>query len=85
MEMSKSTGIVRKIDELGRVVLPKELRKTFGLEKNSPVEIFTNENQIILQKYEPSCVICGSCEDIVYADGKKFCKECFNLVKDRIN
>lgn len=82
--MAKSTGIVRKIDELGRVVLPKELRKTFGLEKNAPVEIFTNESQIILQKYNPSCMICDSCEDIVYVDGKKFCKTCYELIKDRM-
>jgi looped-hinge helix DNA binding domain, AbrB family len=82
--MSKSTGIVRKIDELGRVVLPKELRKTFGLERNSPVEIFTNDHQIILQKYEPSCMICNSCEDIVYVGSKKICKECHSMVKDRI-
>jgi len=50
----KSTGIVRKVDELGRVVIPKELRKTLGIDKQDPVEIFINGDQIILQKYQPN-------------------------------
>lgn len=50
----KSTGIVRKIDELGRVVIPKELRRTLGIDKQDPVEIFINGDQIILQKYQPN-------------------------------
>ena len=50
----KSTGITRKIDELGRVVLPKELRHMLNLEEGTPLEIFTEGNQIILQKYEPN-------------------------------
>lgn len=50
----KSTGIVRKVDNLGRVVLPKELRRTLGIEEKDPVEIFIDGNQIILQKYQPN-------------------------------
>ena len=56
----KSTGIVRKIDQLGRIVLPKELRKVQGIEENKTVmEIFTEEEQIILRKYEPACIFCS--------------------------
>ncbi|AVK95585.1 AbrB/MazE/SpoVT family DNA-binding domain-containing protein [Lysinibacillus sphaericus] len=50
----KSTGIVRKVDELGRIVLPKELRRTLGIEEKDPVEIYIDGNQIILQKYLPN-------------------------------
>lgn len=57
----KSTGIVRKTDSLGRIVLPKELRSTLGLEDNAPLEIFTDEDSIILKKYRPAgaCDFCG--------------------------
>lgn len=57
----KSTGIVRKTDALGRVVLPKELRATLGLEENAPLEIFTDGDSIILKKYRPAgaCDFCG--------------------------
>jgi stage V sporulation protein T len=51
----KATGIVRRIDDLGRVVLPKELRKNFGIAEGDPVEIFTDKNTIILRKYNPAC------------------------------
>lgn len=50
----KSTGIVRKVDELGRIVIPKELRRTLGIEEKDPVEIFINDNRIVLQKYQPN-------------------------------
>lgn len=57
----KSTGIVRKVDELGRVVIPVELRKVLGIKEKDPIEIFVNEDQIILQKYTPynQCIITG--------------------------
>ena len=56
----KTTGIVRRIDELGRVVLPVELRRTLGLDVRDPVEIFVEEDAIILRKYQPNCIFCGS-------------------------
>ncbi|MCF2132337.1 AbrB/MazE/SpoVT family DNA-binding domain-containing protein [Strepomyces sp. STD 3.1] len=70
----KSTGIVRKVDQLGRVVLPKELRENLAIEKNDPLEIFVDENQIILRKYQyhKACMITGkiSEDNMVLANGK---------------
>ncbi|RAS80275.1 AbrB/MazE/SpoVT family DNA-binding domain-containing protein [Priestia endophytica] len=70
----KSTGMVRKIDELGRIVLPKELRRTLNLEQREPIEIFVEEEKVILRKYQPgkACMITGeiSEENMVLADGK---------------
>ena len=56
----KSTGVVRKIDELGRFVLPIELRKNLGINNRDAVEIFVEDDKIILKKYEPSCIFCGN-------------------------
>ena len=56
----KSTGIVRKVDELGRVVIPKELRKTLDIAEKDGMEIYVDGNAIILKKYEPSCIFCGN-------------------------
>ena len=53
----KSTGIVRKVDELGRIVLPKELRQTLNINERDPIEIFVDNSSIILQKYEPACML----------------------------
>ncbi|MGG0386180.1 AbrB/MazE/SpoVT family DNA-binding domain-containing protein [Priestia endophytica] len=70
----KSTGIVRKIDELGRVVLPKELRRTLEIEKSDPVEIFVDGESVILRKYQPgnACMITGKVSDdnMMLANGK---------------
>ncbi len=73
----KSTGIVRPIDELGRIVLPKELRKSMELEtKGASVEIFVDDDKIVLKKYHPSCVFCGNASDVVYLKGKLVCRDC---------
>jgi transcriptional pleiotropic regulator of transition state genes len=73
----KSTGIVRKVDELGRIVLPKELRNVLNIKERDPLEIFVDdENRIILKKYEPACVFCGSMKDIVSYKGYNVCSEC---------
>lgn len=74
----KSTGIVRKVDELGRVVLPKELRGTMDINEKDPLEIFTEENMIILKKYEPACIFCGNAKDIENYKGKNICHDCLN-------
>ena len=76
----KSTGVVRKVDELGRIVIPKELRKVFDINVGDALEIFTNENTIILKKYEPFCVFCGSSEDIFSHHGKNICKKCASSI-----
>lgn len=73
----RSTGITREIDQLGRVVLPKELRGTQGLETGTPMEIFTgNEGEIILKKYERGCIFCNSMDDVTEFKGKHVCRKC---------
>lgn len=74
----KSTGIVRNIDELGRIVVPKEIRQRFGIAKNDPVEIYVENDSIILRKYTPVCHFCGSTEDIVEYKDKCVCRACVN-------
>jgi len=74
----KATGIVRKIDELGRVVIPKELRETMEIDKKDPMEVFVDKDKIILTKYKPSCTFCQSQEDIVEFSEKPVCKKCIN-------
>ena len=71
----KATGIVRKVDELGRVVLPSELRKTLHIATGDSFELFTNENTVVLKKYEPGCVLTGEMADLVDYHGKKVSKE----------
>ena len=70
----KSTGIVRKVDELGRVVLPIELRRNMGIEIKDSLEIFVEENTIILKKYEPADIFTGSMDDLIDYKGKKVSK-----------
>jgi transcriptional pleiotropic regulator of transition state genes len=74
--MIKSTGIVRKVDELGRVVIPIELRRTLGIEEKDALEIYVDRESIILKKYEPACVFCGNAEDVQHYKGKIVCREC---------
>ncbi len=72
----KSTGIVRKIDELGRVVLPIELRRTLNIDIKDPLEIFVEGDLIILKKYEPACIFCGEAANVENFRGKNVCKSC---------
>lgn len=74
--MLKSTGIVRKVDELGRVVLPIELRRTLSIEDKDALEIYTEGEKIVLRKYEPSCVFCGNAAHVTNFRGKKICRHC---------
>lgn len=74
--MMKSTGIVRKVDELGRVVIPIELRRTLDIAERDALEIYVDAEKIILRKYEPACVFCGSAEDVVSFQGKNICQKC---------
>ncbi|KFX54129.1 AbrB/MazE/SpoVT family DNA-binding domain-containing protein [Clostridium botulinum] len=77
----KSTGIVRKIDELGRIVIPIELRRTLDIEIKDSLEIFIDGGQIILKKYEPSCTFCGQAKDVINYKGKNLCKSCLSEIK----
>ena len=72
----KSTGIVRKVDELGRIVLPIEIRRTLDIEVKDALEIYVDGAQIILKKYEPACIFCGNAKDIINFKGKNICHEC---------
>ena len=74
--MEKSTGIVRKIDELGRIVIPIELRSKLNIGEKEPIEIFTKGTSIVLQKYEKNCVFCGGAKDLIEINDKVICKNC---------
>ncbi|UFJ43035.1 AbrB/MazE/SpoVT family DNA-binding domain-containing protein [Brevibacillus humidisoli] len=76
----KATGIVRRVDELGRVVLPKELRDVFNIEIRDSLEIYVQDDKIILKKYEPACVFCGDAGDIVHFKGKLICSNCISEI-----
>ncbi|MET3291293.1 AbrB/MazE/SpoVT family DNA-binding domain-containing protein [Brevibacillus fluminis] len=83
--MLKSTGIVRKVDELGRVVIPIELRRTLGIAEKDALEIFVDGERIILKKYEPACIFSGNAEDLVYYKGKMISKECVRELAELLN
>ena len=72
----KSTGIVRKVDELGRIVLPIELRRTLDIAEKDELEIYVDEDSIILKKYEPCCIFCGNSKDVFTFKGKNICPQC---------
>ena len=77
----KSTGIVRKVDELGRVVLPVELRRMLDIDIKDPLEIYVDDDSIVLKKYVPACIFCGNAKDIYNFKGKKICPNCINEIK----
>ena len=78
----KSIGIVRKIDAVGRIVLPIELRKTLNINDDSSLEIFVDEDKIVLKKYQPACIFCNEDDNVVLYKGKNICKNCIDaLVK----
>lgn len=79
----KSTGMVRKIDELGRIVLPIEIRKTLDIQQKDALEMFIDEDKIVLQKYQPSCIFCKQVNDIVYFNGKRVCTACIEKMKNQ--
>lgn len=80
----KATGIVRQLDELGRVVIPIELRRTFGLNVKDSLEIFVDGETILLRKYEPSCTFCGESEQATFFKGKLVCESCLNEMQSAV-
>ncbi|NLT14654.1 MAG: AbrB/MazE/SpoVT family DNA-binding domain-containing protein [Clostridiales bacterium] len=76
----KSTGIVRKVDELGRIVLPIELRRTLDIAEKDALEIYVDESSIILSKYEPACIFCGDAKNIENYKGKNICAKCIKEI-----
>jgi len=79
----KSTGIVRKVDELGRIVLPIEMRRTLDIAERDSLEIFADGDSIILKKYQPACIFCDNTKDIISYKGKNICPDCINKLKTR--
>lgn len=79
----KATGIVRSVDELGRVVIPIELRRTLDIAEKDSLEIFVDGEQIIFKKYEPSCTFCGQARDVFNYKGKNICHSCIKELKNR--
>ena len=77
----KTTGIVRQMDSLGRIVLPIELRRTLDIAQKDSLEIYVEDNQIILKKYEPTCIFCENSRDIVSFKGKNVCPACLKELK----
>ncbi len=77
----KSTGIVRQMDSLGRIVLPVELRRTLDIAEKDSLEIYVDESSIVLKKYQPACIFCDNVRDIINYKGKNICPECIELLK----
>ena len=80
----KSTGIVRKVDELGRIVRPIELRRTLGIEEKDRIEIFVDGESIILRKYQPACIFCDNAKDIINYKGKNICPDCIRAMNEKL-
>lgn len=77
----KSTGIVRKVDELGRIVIPIELRRTLDIAEKDSLEIFVEEDRIILMKHGDSCIFCGKTKNLTKYNGKHICESCLQELK----
>ncbi len=76
----KATGIVRKVDELGRIVIPKEMRQTMHLESNVPLEIYVEDDRIIFRRYNPTCTFCGSENVTKEFKEKLICDNCIREI-----
>ncbi len=78
----KATGIVRKVDELGRIVLPIELRRTLDIAERDALEIYVEGSSVVLRKYRPTCVFCDSARDIQVFKGKNICSKCLRELRE---
>lgn len=78
----KSFRIVRKVDDLGRIVLPIELRRTLDINVRDELEICLDDDKVVLSKYEPACIFCGSTRKLVAYRGKNLCAECIRDIKE---
>ena len=77
----KSTGIVRKVDELGRIVLPIEMRRTLDISEKDALEIYVEGENIILRKYQPACIFCDNAKNVINFKGKNICADCLKKLK----
>ena len=80
----KSTGIVRRVDELGRVVIPIELRNKFNIKIKDPIEIFVDGSSIVLKKYEPNCIFCGGTKNLINYNEKLICEKCIGKIAKKV-
>ena len=80
----KATGIVRRVDELGRVVIPIELRNKLDIKVKDPIEIFVDSNAIVLKKYEPNCIFCGNSKELVSYNEKLICEKCAKKIGKKV-
>ena len=79
----KSTGIVRKVDELGRIVLPIEMRRTLGIAEKDALEIYVDGGDVILRKYAPTCIFCDNAKDLQSFKGKNVCPDCLSKLRGK--
>ena len=79
----KNTGIVRKVDELGRIVLPVEMRRVLEISEKDPLEIYVDGESVILKKYQPTCIFCDSGKNLVEYRGKNICSGCIKKIKEK--
>ena len=79
----KSTGFVKKIDELGRILIPKELRSSMELDTKDALEMFVDGDRIVLQKYQPACIFCNNADDILFFEGRRICASCLSKLKSQ--
>ena len=78
----KSTGIVRKVDELGRIVLPIELRRTLDIAEKDCLEIYMDGESIVLKKYQPACIFCDEADGITVFHGNNICAGCMKALRE---
>lgn len=78
-----SIGIVRQVDQLGRIVIPKEARQLLAININDSLAVYTDDDKIILKKYQPGCILCDNVNNIVNYKGRSICKECINEISNK--
>ncbi len=78
----KPIGVVRKVDELGRITLPINIRQSMEIASGDAIEIFADDNRIVLQKYHPACIFCDNANNVVYFNGKRICEDCLTKIKN---
>ena len=78
----KSTGIYRKVDELGRIVIPIELRTKLDIQEKDSLEIFVEGNSIVLKKYRSNCIFCGNTKKLITFKDKQICSKCYDKIKN---
>ncbi len=78
----RATGVVRRVDQLGRIVLPKKLRKEFEFNEKNDIELLIDGDTIVLRKFMPSCVFCNTRDDVNVYKGRNICEKCMDELKD---